>query len=428
MKTLLRWFTLFFVFTLPFGTKKFITVILPQFFENSREFSSLFIYGTDIIAVGVIIFAIFHFRKAFWEGFAGSRALPVFAGLAALSVIFAGNRIYALYVLGGLLVGILVSLAIGAALRTDTVRFRELGTAIGLSAFFQAVVALLQFYYQRSVGLWFLGESVITATTPGVARVMIEGERYLRSYGTLPHANILAGFLILGIIAIAYLFLTAAPEKKFSRIIAAMGFFTVLSALILTFSRSGWIIASLVLVAIFIYGFVRKELRKKMFGFFSVVLVSIVILIYGFGWAIAPRAGFAKGEASVDHRILYNQIGLSLIEEHPFGVGEGNQVLQAGREGLYLSKGLTEVWLWQPVHNIYVLIASELGVLGLAVFLLFLFILFKEMEFKRTQAVFASLFVLSFLAFGLVDHFPWDLHAGRLMFWVVLGIMMGEQV
>lgn len=428
MRTLLRWLTLFFIVALPLGTKKFIAVLLPQFFENSREFSSLFVYATDIVAIGIVIIAIIHFRRAFFEGFAGSKLLPVFVGIVALSTIFATNHVYALYIFGGLLVGALVSLAIGVMVRTDTIRFREVSVVIGASAFFQAIVALLQFYFQRSVGLWFLGETVIGATTPGVARVMIGGERYLRSYGTLPHANILAGFLVLGIIAIAYLFFTAAPEKKFSRALSAMGLFTILSALILTFSRSGWIIASMVIIAIIAYGIIRKELRGRAFGFFCVVFVSLAILMYGLGWAITPRAGFTKGEASVDHRIFYNQIGISLIEKHPFGVGEGNQVLQAEREGLYLSKGLNEVWLWQPVHNIYILIASELGVFGLAVFLLFLLVLFKEMEFKRTQAVFASLFVLSLLAFGLVDHFPWDLHAGRLMFWVALGIMMGEQV
>ncbi len=428
MKTFLRWFTLFFIFALPIGTKKFVAVLLPRFFENAREFSSLFIYGTDIIAALIIIFAIIHFRRALLEEFAGSKILPLFVGLAALSVMGAANHGYAAYVFGGLLVGALIALVVGVMLRTDTIRFRDAATAIGLSAFFQAVVALLQFYYQKSIGLWFLGESVITATTPGVARVLIGGERYLRSYGTLPHANILAGFLILGIIAIVYLFFTSAPEKKGSRIFSAVGFFVILSALILTFSRSGWIIGGGSIVAILAYGIMRKELRPRAFEFLGIALISLLLLAYSLGWAIVPRAGFVKGEASVDHRIFYNEIGLSLLEKHPLGVGEGNQVLQAEREGLYLLKGLNEVWLWQPVHNIYILIASELGIPGLLLFLLFLFVLFKEMEFKRTQAVFASLLVISLLAFGLVDHFPWDLHAGRLMFWVALGIMMGEQV
>ncbi len=428
MKTLLRWLTLFFIFALPLGTKKFITVLLPQFFENAREFSSLFVYGTDIVAAIVIIVALIHFRRALFEEFAGSKILPLFVGLAALSVMGAANHGYAAYVFAGLLIGALIALAVGIMLRTDTIRFRDVSTTIGFSAFFQAIVALLQFYYQKSIGLWFLGESVITATTPGIARVLIGGERYLRSYGTLPHANILAGFLILGIIAIAYLFFTSAPEKKHSRILSAVGFFVILSALILTFSRSGWIIGSGSIVAILAYGIARKELRARAFEFLGIALISFLLLAYSLGWAIMPRAGFVKGEASVDHRIFYNEIGLSLIERHPLGVGEGNQVLQAGREGLYLSKGLNEMWLWQPVHNIYILIASELGVPGLLLFLLLLFALFKEIEFKRTQAVFASLFVISLLAFGLVDHFPWDLHAGRLMFWVALGIMMGEQV
>ena len=77
------------------------------------------------------------------------------------------------------------------------------------------------------------------------------------------------------------------------------------------------------------------------------------------------------------------------------------------------------------MHNIYILIASELGILGIIVFLILLFYAFRAVRLKYPKSIFASIMFASVLAFGIVDHFPWDLHAGRLMFWVMFGIMVG---
>jgi len=83
------------------------------------------------------------------------------------------------------------------------------------------------------------------------------------------------------------------------------------------------------------------------------------------------------------------------------------------------------------------LIGSEIGVLGLSVFLVFLvkilisnfkFLIFKQTEdYKYLRFGITTLMFAALLGFGLFDHFLWTLQPGRLMFWLVLGIIWGTR-
>ena len=136
----------------------------------------------------------------------------------------------------------------------------------------------------------------------------------------------------------------------------------------------------------------------------------------------------------MDHRVRYNTIGAELLLRHPFGVGWGNQILTAAREGLYGEQGLSLSWQEQPIHNLYILIATESGIVGIAVFLIFLFLIFRSAlrRFKETRGretdheIFVCGVLLGgLLLFGLVDHFMWDLEAGQLMLWLAAGLFVG---
>ena len=76
-------------------------------------------------------------------------------------------------------------------------------------------------------------------------------------------------------------------------------------------------------------------------------------------------------------------------------------------------------WLHQPVHNIYLLIAAETGLLGLMAFLFFLYLLIK----KKPRLTIFCLLLVSFLIIGLFDHFFWTLQQGQMVFWLILGII-----
>ena len=116
-------------------------------------------------------------------------------------------------------------------------------------------------------------------------------------------------------------------------------------------------------------------------------------------------------------RDFYNQIA---FQGKPFlGVGLGNFVNWLKE----IDPGLASN-LYQPVHNIYLLIFSETGILGLTLFLLFLFFLIKNSHYD-IMIYHTSLFFIfiSLLFFGLFDHFLWTLQQGQIIFWLVSGLV-----
>jgi hypothetical protein len=67
-----------------------------------------------------------------------------------------------------------------------------------------------------------LGERYFTISTPGIAKVAMQGKEILRAYGTFSHPNSLAGFYLLQYVFILY-------EKRFNK-------FTFLKYLVLGLS------------------------------------------------------------------------------------------------------------------------------------------------------------------------------------------------
>ena len=86
-------------------------------------------------------------------------------------------------------------------------------------------------------------------------------------------------------------------------------------------------------------------------------MAAVLVLI--FNPYVFARARIYSEEPAVNLRWTYNKIGWEIIKQHPFlGIGIGNQVSYAISNGLYQKYGLEQEWQQQPVHNIYILIAS----------------------------------------------------------------------
>jgi hypothetical protein len=85
--------------------------------------------------------------------------------------------------------------------------FRAAIVAVAVMAVLQSIVGILQFSHQESIGLQMLGEPILSSYVGGVSTIEIGGGRILRAYGTFPHPNILAGFLALGLVSLAYWYL-----------------------------------------------------------------------------------------------------------------------------------------------------------------------------------------------------------------------------
>lgn len=278
-------------------------------------------------------------------------------------------------------------------------------TFLALGGIGEALIGFIQFITHKSVGLYIVGESILGPLNRDVARVFVEGGRLLRAYGTFPHPNILAAFLILGLLGWVYFFIRY-HERQWVRYISVGGIFIALLGLLITFSRAGWIIIGAVTYSMY-YAIARNTTGKNIAREVAVVLVfSAIVLIGIFHWAVVPRARLAA-DYSVQQRVGDYQRAFIVIKERPlFG------------HGLTLAMPDGE----HPIHNLYLLIATELGLVGLAAFLAFIFSLLSGSS-PSIDVLALRAMLLALLLFGLFDHFLWTLRPGLAMLWLVIGLL-----
>jgi O-antigen ligase len=428
---LLKWSLFLLIFSIPFCVRKFLFAFpMPFGNEYTTEYASAFLYGSDILLF--IFMFLFFMRVRLAEFFEWVRGLgktilflALFLCISALSLLLAVNHGYAVYSLLRLILVASMALAIGFLARKKLVSLRNILCTLAVSAVCESVFGILQFVWQKSIGLRLLGEMVSGPGAKGIGTVVVNGTEFIRAYGTMPHSNILAAFLVLGLLSLFYLFLREG--RLCLRVLEVAGIFIVLAGIFLTFSRSGWIIGAVGAFIVLLFGFWDVATRKRARELTFVFLLSLVLLLFAVGWAIFPRAHLSSNEGSVRDRWDYNRIGFALIASHPLGVGIGNELLYSYRSGFLSLYGLSRLEQWQPIHNLYLLIGSEIGLLGVISFVVLIaFLLFYKNRSFESRFSKTLLFVL--LLSGLFDHFLWDMQLGRLMFWVVLGILIGTDV
>ncbi|MDP3947434.1 MAG: O-antigen ligase family protein [bacterium] len=429
------------VFSIPFGTRSFFGSVTPGF----DEYESFFLYTSDIAVL--LFLALLTIKDRAWlPRILGvlPKAVTLGAALmllgAALSVFFAPSLPLAIYAFARLALGLFFAAGLAAAISQRHVPPPFLLGALAVSGVFQALLAFLQFRAQGSIGLSLLGEPLLGPRIGGAAKIIVEGGALLRGYGTLPHPNVLAAVLIVALLALSYFWLRRPGIRKmwqggaplWSDVLLGIALFVVAIGLALTFSRSGWL-AACAATALLVFGaFLMKEFRIQAARLFFLLLTIFYLLSVSMGWAIFPRATLTREEPAVAYRLRYNDLGLELVKRNPLGVGIGNQVLHAVARGTYLEFGMRERWQWQPIHNIYLLVATEVGLLGALGFIVMLgavlwhgILRFLRRGAERLPIVVALTALAALLALGFADHYLWTLQSGRLLLWSVLGILLG---
>ncbi len=416
---------------IPLGARIFIHSYAPGF----DEYESLFLYASDPILIFLLV-------SVSWSLIKKTPTqkplifLLFFLGFALISALSAPLFGFALYKLARLL--LLGGYCLAVAIITATEKRIFERVLIGVIAFgiFESIIGLLQFARRESLGLGLLGESFLNPIASGVSKVAVSGAKVLRAYGTFPHPNVLSAFLLVSLFAVFYFWLRRpSPRAVFSSwrimwsdLILALPMFIIALGLALTFSRTAWAITIFISLALIIWGIASRIYLRQAVRL-GILLLAIASLFYvGLGSLLIPRASLNRVEQSVELRSAYNRLGISLIKKNPMGVGLGNQVFYAVKAGEYKKLGLNQVWQWQPIHNLYLLMASEIGLGGLISFLLFIGSLFcksKNSEAGILAMATARAILASLLLFGLFDHFSWTLWQGQLMLWFAIGLNYG---
>ena len=217
-----------------------------------------------------------------------------------------------------------------------------------------------------------------------------------RVSGFLGHANVFARFLgcFLPLLLISGVSLDKFPLRSLYLISFALG----LMSLILTYSRGAWlaIIFSLVLIASFL---TTKKGRKKFRGVLvRILLLSLVsiIIILPFSPKIITRLTRDDYGAAYS-RIPLAQTALKIIRQNPLtGIGLGNYsyVVPNYDPDPIVNKDSGPL----SVHNIYLHVASELGIPALSLLLWVLVAFFA----RGISALKSADQIIRVLALGLV--------------------------
>jgi len=423
--------------------------------------ATIVIYTTKSILRQVInpYYAPFHGKvgkKSFTSVSRKTLYLFIFLGWAGISIFWSQYRPLAAY---RLLTFIEIALfAVIAAKSLNNGKWIKLAIlAIILNGFFQSLLGIAQFIHNSALGFQFLGESVIGPNIDGVAKIIFHGENHIRAYGTLPHPNILAGFLLVPLFLIIGTLLSRRlslpgkqqdgvisdlpiilsrdiphalhlPDKKKQGDVSYETFLDFIPKLIwyailfitglgffLTFSRSAFL-GFFVGALIFLSKTLRARFQDEMSGSNLKLLASSIIFLTFALLLMLNNTSFFSYQ-SIQERTLYQNVSYETFLKHPFaGVGVGQFVMNEYRKHPNM-----ESWQYQPVHNLYLLLLSELGMVGLLFFLLWIFSIIKWGIGKNGNTgvlltcSFFCCIVFSFLFISFFDHYFWDIKSGTLI-------------
>lgn len=163
-------------------------------------------------------------------------------------------------------------------------------------------------------------------------------------------------------------------------------------------------------------------MRRRLSAILTITLVAMVPFVIVYWPEVSSRLKISVDDEAVQLRIFYGKESLKTGLNWT-GVGVGNFVNWFMTEERNLPREL-----YQPVHNIYLLVYSETGMLGLLAFVLFLIFLIKDF-IKRTQLKnlrdYSFLLIyISILIIGFFDHFLFTIQQGRFMLWLVVALIV----
>ncbi|MFA6184557.1 MAG: O-antigen ligase family protein [Candidatus Shapirobacteria bacterium] len=291
---------------------------------------------------------------------------------------------------------------------------------------FESLLAMAQMAKSGSLNgiFYWLGERSFSFNTIGIAQMSVLGRGLIRAYGTFSHPNSLAGFLLVSLLL--WWWLKPSPNPSLDRVglkLKKRGyinntfwwvvFWLGFMGIMVSGSRTIWI-----LTLGLILGFLLKNIKNK-FNIFGLILLFFGVIIFGLRLVNMEYqvSNFLGGWDSdgIGKRIQLNVAGFKMVKESSlFGVGLGNFLVRLPE----FQKNNGIFWL-QPVHNIFILAWSEVGILGL--FLMFLF--FSE-NFSRKKINWIFKIILGVVVIsGLVDHYWLTLPQNVWLLVLVLGIV-----
>ena len=288
----------------------------------------------------------------------------------------------------------------------------------------QFITGIVEFIQQSTAFLSSLNlnwPGMLDSSTRGASIVQLPGgESFLRAYGTLPHPNILGGFVLILLLGPIAFFMRKEKPNNFYLLLLIPG----VSLLALTFSRSAWL--ALIVFSLVLIWKSKHFDRKRLAILLAIITLSFILTLLPYRQLVQARTISTSShseEFSFIGRAWLSQEALKMMSEYPLtGVGIGSFVIELARRA---GKG----YVIEPVHNVLLLAGAELGISGfllvIALSISFIYHLFKA---QNPNAILAGATLTGLGIIGFFDHYLWTLAPGRLMLGLVIGLFMGQGI
>ncbi|HSX18713.1 MAG TPA: O-antigen ligase family protein [Candidatus Saccharimonadales bacterium] len=393
--------------TIPIQLGKFFFLDHSYVLGIPIDYRALGIYASDIAVVMFLLTSLWHDRKKLKTIFAKYKAyiisLLIFNLYLWISAFLFSTSKEASYIANSKLLFFGALSIFSADILKNKKIEKKAAFVLTISILWESLLLIAEFARQSSLNLQILGERAFDSSTVLIAHSQLLGRQLLRPYGTFPHPNVGAAFLVFGLILLVPSLSLRSGNSRRSNLLPISIVSVTAFALVVTFSKSAFVVLALCLLAL-----IKKF--QQLILFVAVVTVSTAALV-------VQTLNFQI--ASVAERLLLVQASLDIALKNPlFGVGTNNFILELSKLNLF---SLSQTRLLQPVHNIFLLILAENGIVGLLLFTLVLFQIARYIDTKTKTVLF-----LAILVYASTDHFLWTLQQGQLMFWLLVGYFLSD--
>lgn len=278
-----------------------------------------------------------------------------------------------------------------------------------ITLIYSFLIAFSQFIHSGSLGgvLWWLGERTFSTSTPGIALVSFGGHQFLRPYATFSHPNVMAGYSLVVIM----LLIVQAKKIKLSldRWLVLIGTICGIGSIILSASRSVWIVGCVTLVTVLFHRHFFKRPRFGVLFPFTLTIGLFFILQY-----------ILQFDETVQTRHILNTLAWKSFLKYPFfGTGLGTFISSIPEFTPVFSNSIL-----QPVHNSMLLILAELGLVGLSITTVMAIAAIKR---AHTMHWVYSLILIQIVSLSMVDHYFFTLQQTQLLLAIVVGMIYAKR-
>ena len=392
---------------LPFGAIPFSLGFYPTFLDVAL----LAVFGVWLARV---------FTRAQEDFVASPLDLPILVFILLAFVAFIAGTAHAgitkdtLRHFAEIIIAVSLFLVVTNSVR-DRRQLKQILVAIILAGFVASVIGVILYFLPRALSVRLLSMLRVFHYPSGWSVLQfIEDNPDLpqRAISTSVNPNVLGGLLILIVTLTTPQLFTRRPLIPKKWLIPMLS--VMMLCLLLTFSRGSFVAVG---AAVGVLAVLRY---RRLLPLMALVLVLILILPQTREYIMHMQAGFLIQDRATAMRMGEYKDALRLISRYPwFGVGFG---------------GTPSIDIYLGVSNVYLLIAEEMGLVGLGSFLLIMgvFFAYAWLAWRRMEPdsedepllLGLAVALLGAMVGGLVDHyfFNLDFPHSVAVFWLFAGL------